>query len=271
LPFLGFLKSIRIKEPDLLFRELINKLCPIMCGLFGFLDRQQNLTPGKADALAQGLAIGAMDRGEDASGYAVLSEKGIGVHKKAVPASELYIQTRGSPMMIGHTRYATMGNPNSDSQAHPFLSCDKSFALTHNGVGTADFKRLQKTRPSLGTEIDSQAMTRYIEAVGHSPSGLADFLKAWKTSSIAIAILDKASESLILFRNDRNPLILAETTCGILIYASTTDIIETGCLAAELEVKRFASVPPFERHQLFLNGQIKINRLDMPVRKIAGF
>ena len=243
-----------------------------MCGIFGFLDRQRNLTPGKADALAQGLAIGAMDRGEDASGYAILDQGDhIVINKKAVPASELYIQTKRSPLLIGHTRYATMGNPNSDSQAHPFLSEDGSFALTHNGVGTADFKRLLKTMPFLAAEIDSQAMTKYIEKFGFHAAALADFLLAWKTSSAAISILNRKAKSLVLFRNERNPLLLAETTCGILIYASTPDIIETGCISADLRVKKLASIPPYERHELFLSGEIKISRLDLPIKRSASF
>ena len=242
-----------------------------MCGIFGFIDREKTLTNESADALAQGLAVAAMDRGEDASGYAILQNGSIEIVKKAVPANELAIESRGSYLLIGHTRFATMGDPCADSQAHPFYATDKSFALTHNGVGTIDFQRLLKKRPELASEIDSQAITKFIEMSGLGTDGLYSFIRAWKSSSIAIAILRAESESIILFRNDRNPIVIAETKNGTLVYGSTVEIVETGCLTAELEIERIGSLPPFERHEFFLDGRISTSQLTAPVKKAIGF
>lgn len=242
-----------------------------MCGIFGFLDKNNSLKQDQADALAQGLAIGAMDRGEDASGYAILVNGNIEIHKKAVPASELYIQSKGSKILVGHTRFATMGDPTADSQAHPFLSKDKSFALTHNGVGTKDYHRLVAKKPYLESDIDSQAMTKYFEVSGLHPVALSDFLNDWKNSSAAIAILRKKTQSLVLFRNDRNPIVLAETTCGVLLYASTDDIIETGCVAADLSVKSISDLPSYERSEFFLDGKVTVERLTGSLKGSIGF
>jgi glucosamine 6-phosphate synthetase-like amidotransferase/phosphosugar isomerase protein len=214
-----------------------------MCGIFGYFDSQGAMPRERSSRLAKGLARQAQKRGADAAGYAVLVDSEIAIVKKAAPASALCFDTMGSPVLIGHTRFATMGDPTADRQAHPFLSADGGMALTHNGVATADFQRL-KAEMGLKAEIDSEGMLRYIEGEGLSGASLLRFYADWGASGFAIAILNREGASLSMFRNEKNPLVIAETREGVVVYGSTREIILSGCVPAGLEVRKLSSLAP---------------------------
>jgi glucosamine 6-phosphate synthetase-like amidotransferase/phosphosugar isomerase protein len=223
-----------------------------MCGLFGFFDKEKTLTPESANELAQGMAISAMDRGEDATGYAILSGSEIKINKMAMPANLFAIDTENTSIFMGHTRFATMGDPQSDAQAHPFLSQDEGFALAHNGQASKDYYRLLKDDPSLSAQIDSEGMIRYIEKYGFDHPGVRRFCREWNNSTFAISIIDASNESLVLFRNNGSPLVVGQTSCGVIVYASTTEILEMGCFAASLWLKTSASIKSLQRYELSL-------------------
>jgi glucosamine 6-phosphate synthetase-like amidotransferase/phosphosugar isomerase protein len=233
-----------------------------MCGLFGYFDKKKVLPVSQARSLARGLAIEAEDRGEDAAGFAVYENNKIKVTKNAAPASSLVFEFNPSPILIGHTRFATMGDPASKDQAHPFLSHDGTLALTHNGVGQFDFRRLNKI---LGNdcETDSQGMLRYFEIYGTGEAGMKSFFADWKFSSFAISLLDLKRESLILFRNEKKPMWLAQTKDAVIIYGSTPEIIYEGCESAKLYVEKIIEIEPGIKYEF--------SRSNLPtVTKIAA-
>src|SRR5437870_1031733 len=75
-------------------------------------------------------------RGYDSAGVALLNG-GLKVYKKAGKVSELeeFVKGKevGGNVGMGHTRWATHGEPN-DRNAHPQLSQSKKFAVVHNGI-----------------------------------------------------------------------------------------------------------------------------------------
>lgn len=75
-------------------------------------------------------------RGYDSSGVAIVSDK-IEVFKKKGKVVQLEEslagQTLNSTIAIGHTRWATHGEP-SDRNAHPHLSSSGRIAMIHNGI-----------------------------------------------------------------------------------------------------------------------------------------
>ncbi len=103
-----------------------------MCGIVGYIGRNEAVP-----FLLQGLEK-LEYRGYDSSGIAVYTDKKIKVEKKQgrlkiledLLASEPKIS---SHLGIGHTRWATHGNP-SDINAHPHLSFSGKIALIHNGI-----------------------------------------------------------------------------------------------------------------------------------------
>ncbi len=103
-----------------------------MCGIVGYIGKNEAVP-----FLLQGLEK-LEYRGYDSSGIAVYADRKIKLAKKQgrlkvledLLASESKIS---SHLGIGHTRWATHGNP-SDINAHPHLSSSGKIALIHNGI-----------------------------------------------------------------------------------------------------------------------------------------
>ncbi|MDF7663592.1 glutamine--fructose-6-phosphate transaminase (isomerizing) [Bifidobacterium sp. ESL0763] len=109
-----------------------------MCGIVGFAGNQTAC--GKPlEVCMQGLKR-LEYRGYDSAGVALVAP-GMGtvaVRKKAGRLSNLAAEIERSPLPdatvgIGHTRWATNGEPN-DVNAHPHTSADGHVAIIHNGI-----------------------------------------------------------------------------------------------------------------------------------------
>ena len=104
-----------------------------MCGIVGFAGREQAV-PILLDGLER-----LEYRGYDSAGIAVISDdKKLRVKKSKGRLQVLRDMIRGGKSIegtvgIGHTRWATHGEPN-DSNAHPHLSGDGKIAVVHNGI-----------------------------------------------------------------------------------------------------------------------------------------
>ena len=98
-----------------------------MCGIVGYTGREQ-----AGPILLDGLEH-LEYRGYDSAGIAVLSpEKGLQVRKakgrlKVLAALTDGGKSLGGTMGVGHTRWATHGEPN-DVNSHPHLSEDEAFS-----------------------------------------------------------------------------------------------------------------------------------------------
>ena len=104
-----------------------------MCGIVGYAGTEQ-----AAPILLDGLERLAY-RGYDSAGIAVLSEeKGLQLRKTKGRLKVLSALVDGGKalegrMGIGHTRWATHGEPN-DVNSHPHLSQNGQIAVVHNGI-----------------------------------------------------------------------------------------------------------------------------------------
>ena len=103
-----------------------------MCGIVGYTGNQQ-----AAPVLLDGLSR-LEYRGYDSAGVCVAADGKLQVAKARGRLSNLVEMTGGGAALtgttgIGHTRWATHGEPN-DINSHPHLSQDGKFALVHNGI-----------------------------------------------------------------------------------------------------------------------------------------
>ena len=104
-----------------------------MCGIVGFVGSEQ-----AAPILLDGLER-LEYRGYDSAGIAVISDdKKLRVKKSKGRLQVLRDMIQGGKSIegsigIGHTRWATHGEPN-DINAHPHLSGDGKIAVVHNGI-----------------------------------------------------------------------------------------------------------------------------------------
>jgi glucosamine--fructose-6-phosphate aminotransferase (isomerizing) len=132
-----------------------------MCGIVGYIGQQQ-----AAPILLDGLSK-LEYRGYDSAGVAVFDGDGISVNKARGRLEALYNKIDGGntvsgSMGIGHTRWATHGEP-SDVNAHPHLSRSGRFAVVHNGI-IENYIALKKRLISKGFEFISDTDT---EVVAH--------------------------------------------------------------------------------------------------------
>jgi glucosamine--fructose-6-phosphate aminotransferase (isomerizing) len=101
-----------------------------MCGIVGYI--------GHRDAwpvLIKGLKQ-LEYRGYDSAGIALIEGK-IVINKSKGKVADLELKTEGtqfqSKIGIGHTRWATHGEPNNIN-AHPHYSGNQKLAIIHNGI-----------------------------------------------------------------------------------------------------------------------------------------
>ena len=132
-----------------------------MCGIIGYVGEKQ-----AAPILLEGLSK-LEYRGYDSAGIAVYSDNELNIKKSRGRLSVLSELTDdgknvSGTMGIGHTRWATHGEP-SDVNSHPHISSSGRFAVVHNGI-IENYIPLKKKLMDKGVSFVSETDT---EVVAH--------------------------------------------------------------------------------------------------------
>lgn len=135
-----------------------------MCGIVGYIGKRESLP-----ILIEGLKR-LEYRGYDSAGVAIINnESDIIFFKKAGKVKELESEfdkdlLKGS-VGIGHTRWATHGEPN-DNNAHPHFDEGKNIFLVHNGI-IENYLSIKKKLILEGfqftTDTDTEILTNLVE------------------------------------------------------------------------------------------------------------
>lgn len=130
-----------------------------MCGIVGYIGEKQ-----AAPILLDGLAR-LEYRGYDSAGVAVYTGSTIEIAKSKGRLQVLSDQIHGGKdisgvMGIGHTRWATHGEP-SDINAHPHASESGKFAVVHNGI-IENYMEIKQKLESKGFTFTSDTDTEVI-------------------------------------------------------------------------------------------------------------
>lgn len=137
-----------------------------MCGIVAYVGQQEALP-----IILKGLRR-LEYRGYDSAGVALLDQQGLSIYKKKGKVSELekYLGSNGevkSQIGIGHTRWATHGEPN-DVNAHPHYSASEKFAMIHNGI-IENYEVLKKDLLQKGytfqSDTDTEVFVKFIEDI----------------------------------------------------------------------------------------------------------
>ncbi len=125
-----------------------------MCGIVGFTGNS-NAVPFLIEGLSR-----LEYRGYDSAGLALLNKGDISIEKTTERIKSLDKTAISGSLGIGHTRWATHGEP-TRANAHPHLSHDKKFAVVHNGI-IENYAELREELMADGVEFISQTDTEVI-------------------------------------------------------------------------------------------------------------
>jgi glucosamine--fructose-6-phosphate aminotransferase (isomerizing) len=145
-----------------------------MCGIVGYIG-ERDATPIILNGLKR-----LEYRGYDSAGLAVLQDGHIEVRRDAGKLSRLASLVSESPLHgqagIGHTRWATHGEPNARN-AHPHLGMTGEVVVVHNGI-VENFLELRQELRAEGavfkSDTDTEVIVHLVERYLSSEAGLAE-------------------------------------------------------------------------------------------------
>ena len=181
-----------------------------MCGIIGILGKHE-AAPILVEALKR-----LEYRGYDSSGIATVESEGSIDRRRAVGKlvelqDKLVFQPLKGKVGIGHTRWATHGEPN-EKNAHPHNS--GAVSVVHNGI-IENFLELRHEldcdgyKPETDTDTETIAMlcSKFIDE-GHEPIVAAQKTLSKLSGSFAIAMLFAGYENLIIAARSGSPLAI---------------------------------------------------------------
>ena len=209
-----------------------------MCGIVGYLGKRQ-----VTEVLVEGLSK-LEYRGYDSAGVAVNTGNKLEIRKfkgrLAILAEDLQKNPIDGHLGIGHTRWATHGEP-SDVNSHPHFNMDRTIAVVHNGI-IENYLELRAELEAEGvvflsqtdTEIAAHMVSKYYEGnlLEAVYKATARFRGAY---ALGVVCADNANE-LVAVRKD-SPLVVglgedenmvASDIPAILKYTRNVYFLENG-------------------------------------------
>lgn len=197
-----------------------------MCGIIGYRGERE----------AQPVLISGLKkleyRGYDSAGVAIIGDGELGIEKMAGKIDELENTLMESPKAgsvgIGHTRWATHGEPN-DVNAHPHQGCGDDYSLVHNGI-IENYRTLRKELEANGHEFtsdtDSEVLIHLVEE-GNGPleEKVGDAL-ARVEGTFAIAVVSMRDPGKIVGARRGSPLVVGSTDGEQLIASDVPAILD---------------------------------------------
>ena len=201
-----------------------------MCGIVGYI--------GKAEAypiVIKGLRR-LEYRGYDSTGVAIIQDGKLQVHKKKGKVAELEEAVLGKNMhshiAIGHTRWATHGEP-SDRNAHPHLSNNGRLAMLHNGI-IENYAPIKKELISKGytfkSDTDTEVLLNFIQEIqDNNKCNLEEALRiALKriVGAYCILLIDQDDPETIIAARKGSPLVIGIGKDAHYLASDASPIIE---------------------------------------------
>src|SRR6201987_2252613 len=202
-----------------------------MCGIVGYIGKRE-VYP----ILIKGLHR-LEYRGYDSAGVAMIAtDKKLNVYKCKGKVSDLEKFAEGKDKSgnigIGHTRWATHGEPN-DVNAHPHYSQSGDIVLLHNGIieNYASIKEnLEKRGHTFRSQTDTEVLVHLIEEIkekdnlklGHAViAALKQVVGAY-----AIVVLDKNNPNELVAAKKGSPMVIGIGEDDFFIASDASPIVE---------------------------------------------
>ncbi|MEK6647181.1 MAG: glutamine--fructose-6-phosphate transaminase (isomerizing) [Candidatus Firestonebacteria bacterium] len=181
-----------------------------MCGIVGYIGKKF------VDSV---LLVGLERleyRGYDSAGIATISNGELSVFKRAgklkILDTALKQEPLGGNIGIGHTRWATHGEPN-EINAHPHTDCSGKIAIVHNGI-IENYIQLKENLIKEGhifqSETDSEVIAHLIEKNTANKNFEEGTLAAFKElkGAYAVVAISEAEPDKIIAGRKGSPLII---------------------------------------------------------------
>ena len=201
-----------------------------MCGIVAYKG-ESKLT---SDVIFNGLKL-LEYRGYDSCGIGVLDGENIKTFKwkgRVANTKKKFQKARiDSGITIGHTRWATHGEPN-DTNSHPIISFNKEFAIVHNGI-IENYKELKnlliEKKYKFYTETDTEVLVNFIElCVSNSKNierGITYALSKVE-GAFGIVLIKKSSPNLLYAARKGSPLAFGKKGKNFFVASDASPIIE---------------------------------------------
>ncbi len=201
-----------------------------MCGIVGYIGYREAYP-----IIIKGLKR-LEYRGYDSAGVALVADGKLSVHKKAGKVSDLETEIGNSAVKgtigIGHTRWATHGEPN-DRNAHPHLSQNEKLAIIHNGI-IENYSILKDELMQRGhtfkSDTDTEVLIHLIEdIITNNQVPLEEAVRmalGEVTGAYAIAVMSIDNPDLLIAARKSSPLVIGIGKDEFFIGSDASPIIE---------------------------------------------
>ncbi|GAB3024392.1 glutamine--fructose-6-phosphate transaminase (isomerizing) [Spirosoma pulveris] len=175
-------------------------------------------------------------RGYDSAGVALINHQGLAVYKKKGKVAALEHELIGKDVQatigMGHTRWATHGEPN-DANAHPHYSFHRKLAIIHNGIieNYAAIKQaLLKKGHTFTSETDTEVLGQFIEDIWENNGGTLEEAVRLALQEVvgayAIVIMSQTEPTQLIAARKGSPLVIGVGDNEFFLASDATPIVE---------------------------------------------
>ncbi len=201
-----------------------------MCGIVAYVGHRE-----AAPLIIKGLKR-LEYRGYDSSGIALLNGHGLKVYKKKGKVSALENEIKDKDLLarigIGHTRWATHGEPN-DINAHPHYSNSGRFAIIHNGI-IENYASIKQSLLNKGytfqSQTDTEVLVNFVEDIQKNKNCLLEEAVRIALHEVvgayAIVIIDAENPTQLIAARKGSPLVIGVGEDEFFFASDATPIIE---------------------------------------------
>ncbi|WP_026630557.1 glutamine--fructose-6-phosphate transaminase (isomerizing) [Dyadobacter alkalitolerans] len=175
-------------------------------------------------------------RGYDSSGIALLENDKLDIYKKKGKVSDLESELASKHLTatigIGHTRWATHGEPN-DVNAHPHYSNNRRLSIIHNGI-IENYASIKQNLVTKGhkflSDTDTEVLIHFIEDIqqetgGSLESAVKHALKE-VVGAYAIVVMSLDHPGQLIAARKGSPLVIGIGEDEFFFASDATPIIE---------------------------------------------
>ena len=200
-----------------------------MCGIIGYIGARS-----AQDVVVKGLKR-LEYRGYDSAGIAVIDDS-LKVTKckgKVAKLEAMLSRTNEADIGIGHTRWATHGEPN-DVNSHPHTSTNGKIAVVHNGIienYTALKVQLQSQGHVFYSDTDTEIIAKLIEQFYKNPEVLSlekavQLATQQVNGTYGLAVLHEDFPDLMVVARRGSPLLLGVGNDEMMVASDASAVAE---------------------------------------------